>query len=200
MDEPCHHRRGEARVSYRCAAQTAARLLARSTLVKDQLLALARQHLPRADPLVLSTVLECFRSGRDLEVGEALVQVLRQSPAALGTLGEERLKTLLAAYPEGVQQMAGPLFQQLREAEKARLEKLRRFEPLLTAGGDAQRVLAELMLRLHEIAFGAATGSTAAVEASYVPLFSHLALVLAAGIFLPGPLVAWFQTVARLLG
>ena len=57
-----------------------------------------------------------------------------------------------------------------------------------------------LMLRLHEIAFGAATGSTAAVEASYLPLFSHLALVLAAGIFLPGPLVAWFQAVARLLG
>ena len=43
-------------------------------------------------------------------------------------------------------------------------------------------------------------GSTAAVEASYLPLFSHLALVLAAGIFLPAPLVAWFQAVARLLG
>jgi hydrogenase-4 component F len=57
-----------------------------------------------------------------------------------------------------------------------------------------------LMLRLSEIAFGAPAGSTAPVEASYVPLFSHLALVLAAGIFLPGPLVAWFQTVARLLG
>jgi hydrogenase-4 component F len=57
-----------------------------------------------------------------------------------------------------------------------------------------------LMLRISEIAFGEATGSMAAVEASYVPLFAHLALVLAAGIFLPGPLVAWFQSVARLLG
>jgi len=57
-----------------------------------------------------------------------------------------------------------------------------------------------LMLRLTEVAFGPATGSKAAVEASYVPLFSHLALVLAAGIFLPPPLVAWFQSVARLLG
>ena len=57
-----------------------------------------------------------------------------------------------------------------------------------------------LMLRLSEVAFGEATGSTAAVEASYVPLFAHLALVLAAGIYLPGPLVAWFQSVARLLG
>jgi hydrogenase-4 component F len=56
------------------------------------------------------------------------------------------------------------------------------------------------MLRLSEVAFGPATGSKAAVTASYVPLFSHLALVLGAGIFLPPPLVAWFQGVARLLG
>ena len=37
-------------------------------------------------------------------------------------------------------------------------------------------------------------------EASYVPMFAHLALVLVAGIYLPPPLVAWFQNVARLLG
>ncbi|HZC76617.1 MAG TPA: hypothetical protein VE258_02645, partial [Ktedonobacterales bacterium] len=57
-----------------------------------------------------------------------------------------------------------------------------------------------LMLRLNEIAFGEPAGSTAPVKASYLPLFAHLALVLAAGIYLPGPLVAWFQAVARLLG
>ncbi len=57
-----------------------------------------------------------------------------------------------------------------------------------------------LMLRMSDIAFGKPTGSMAAVEASYVPLFAHLLLVLAAGIYLPGPLVAWFQNVARLLG
>jgi len=60
--------------------------------------------------------------------------------------------------------------------------------------------LGALMLRLSDIAFGKPTGSLAKVEASYVPLFSHLALVLGAGIYLPGPLVAWFQNVARLLG
>ena len=57
-----------------------------------------------------------------------------------------------------------------------------------------------LLLRLTDLAFGEPTGSTAAVEASYVPLFSHLSLVLAAGIYLPGPLVIWFQNVALLLG
>src|SRR5262245_11268964 len=57
-----------------------------------------------------------------------------------------------------------------------------------------------LLLRLSEVAFGKPTGSTAPVEASYVPLYAHLALVTCAGIYLPAPLVAWFQAVARLLG
>ena len=57
-----------------------------------------------------------------------------------------------------------------------------------------------LALRLHGLAFGAPYGSTAPVEASYLPMFGHLALVLVAGIYLPRPMVAWFQHVARLLG
>jgi hydrogenase-4 component F len=57
-----------------------------------------------------------------------------------------------------------------------------------------------LLLRLNSVAFGEPSGSTAPVQASYVPMFAHLALVLAAGIYLPAPLVAWFQNVARLLG
>jgi hydrogenase-4 component F len=57
-----------------------------------------------------------------------------------------------------------------------------------------------LMLRLTEVAFGEPTGSKAPAQASYVPLFTHLGLVLGGGLYLPGPLVAWFQNVARLLG
>ena len=37
-------------------------------------------------------------------------------------------------------------------------------------------------------------------HASYVPMFTHLALVFAAGIYMPPALVAWFQNVAGLLG
>jgi hydrogenase-4 component F len=57
-----------------------------------------------------------------------------------------------------------------------------------------------LLLRVTSLAFGTPTGSMAPVQASYLPMFAHLALVLAAGIYLPGPLVAWFQHVAQLLG
>jgi hydrogenase-4 component F len=57
-----------------------------------------------------------------------------------------------------------------------------------------------LMLRLNSIAFGEPRGSLAPAQASYVPLYTHLALVFVAGIYLPPPLVVWFQNVARLLG
>ncbi|MGQ9371908.1 hydrogenase 4 subunit F [Azospirillum sp. A39] len=57
-----------------------------------------------------------------------------------------------------------------------------------------------LVLRLQQLCFGAPEGPSAAVHGSLVPLYAHLALVLVAGIWLPGPLVAWFQTVATILG
>ncbi len=57
-----------------------------------------------------------------------------------------------------------------------------------------------LLLRVTGLAFGTPSGSTAPVEASYLPMFAHLALVLAAGLYLPPPLVAWFQQVAGALG
>ena len=57
-----------------------------------------------------------------------------------------------------------------------------------------------LLLRLSGIAFGPPQGSLAPVKASYLPMFAHLALVLGAGLYLPPPLVAWFQHVARILG
>jgi len=60
--------------------------------------------------------------------------------------------------------------------------------------------LGALLYRLNGLAFGDPRGSNAPARASYVPLFTHLALVLAAGIFLPPLLVSWFQHVAELLG
>jgi hydrogenase-4 component F len=60
--------------------------------------------------------------------------------------------------------------------------------------------LAGLFLRLNGIAFGEPRGANAKAQASYAPMFAHLALVLAAGIYMPPALVAWFQNVAGLLG
>ena len=60
--------------------------------------------------------------------------------------------------------------------------------------------LGALFLRLNGIAFGEPRGKSAPAHASYVPMFAHLALVLAAGVYLPPQLVIWFQNVAKLLG
>jgi hydrogenase-4 component F len=49
------------------------------------------------------------------------------------------------------------------------------------------------------MAFGAPTGSTAPAKASSAPIIAHFALVLMAGVYLPSPLVAWFQHVAGML-
>ena len=57
-----------------------------------------------------------------------------------------------------------------------------------------------LLLRLNSIAFGEPRGPVGKAQASYVPMFTHLALVLVAGIYMPPALVAWFQNVAGLLG
>jgi hydrogenase-4 component F len=57
-----------------------------------------------------------------------------------------------------------------------------------------------LLLRLGGVAFGEPAGSTAPVEASYVPMMAHLAMVLVAGLYVPPPLVSWFQQVAGSLG
>src|SRR5438874_7309991 len=64
---------------------------------------------------------------------------------------------------------------------------------LLTAFG-------ALILRLNQVAFGEPRGQSAPAEASFVPMYAHLALVFGAGIYLPPPLVAWFQNVAKVLG
>jgi hydrogenase-4 component F len=60
--------------------------------------------------------------------------------------------------------------------------------------------LGGLFLRLNSIVFGEPAGPTAPAQASYVPMFAHLAIVTMAGIYLPPTLVTGFQNVARLLG
>jgi hydrogenase-4 component F len=60
--------------------------------------------------------------------------------------------------------------------------------------------LGALFLRLNSIAFGEPRGASAEATASYVPMFTHLALVFVSGIYLPPQMVTWFQNVAKLLG
>jgi hydrogenase-4 component F len=60
--------------------------------------------------------------------------------------------------------------------------------------------LGALLRRVSDISFGAIRGPAGPVKASAIPTMAHLSLVLTAGIYLPAPLVTWFQHVAVLLG
>jgi hydrogenase-4 component F len=57
-----------------------------------------------------------------------------------------------------------------------------------------------LIWRMQGMAFGAASGRSARVRGSYIPIFLHLGGVLVAGVYLPPAIVTWFQHVARILG
>jgi hydrogenase-4 component F len=57
-----------------------------------------------------------------------------------------------------------------------------------------------LLLRLQQVIFGEPIGPAGRVKASYVPLFLHIGFVLAAGLWLPEPMVRWFKIVAEQLG
>ena len=57
-----------------------------------------------------------------------------------------------------------------------------------------------LIRHLQNVAFGPGEGGERVSSVALVPLYVHFGLVLIAGLYLPGPLVTWFQNVARLLG
>jgi len=56
-----------------------------------------------------------------------------------------------------------------------------------------------LVLRLQDMAFGEPSPGDKRSTASMLPIAAHLGLVLIAGLYLPPPLVAWFQHVATML-
>ncbi len=60
--------------------------------------------------------------------------------------------------------------------------------------------LGGLFMRLNTIAFGEPRGPTAPAQATYLPMFAHLAIVFVAGFYIPPALVLGFENVANLLG
>jgi hydrogenase-4 component F len=57
-----------------------------------------------------------------------------------------------------------------------------------------------LLGQAMRMAFGEGSRSGASHPVGYTPEFAHLGIVLVAGIYVPPPVVAWFQHVASLLG
>lgn len=118
--------------------QLAAAILGGSELSRDQLIRLAKDHLPRGDPLLLPSLLRAYRGGSDPEVGAALVAALIESSSVLDSFHDSRLEDLLSTYSEAVQASARPLIAELARLRESRLQRLGKLLGELGAG-DVER-------------------------------------------------------------
>jgi putative heme-binding domain-containing protein len=121
------------------ARLSAAQVLGKARLTDAQLSLLAHETLPQADALTLPSLLEAFRNSDRSETGKTMVTALLRSHVTIGEPDARRLGEIVDRYPADVRTAAHPLLARLQELQKARIERLRKLEALLTAGGDAGR-------------------------------------------------------------
>jgi putative membrane-bound dehydrogenase-like protein len=117
----------------------AAQVLGNAGLSDIQLMKLANGYLQHADTLILPRLLDAFRNSTSEEAGKAMVSALLKSQVTIGEPDAKRLAEILDKYPPDVRSAAHPLLARLQELQKARIERLRHLEPLLSAGGDIGR-------------------------------------------------------------
>jgi putative membrane-bound dehydrogenase-like protein len=129
--------------------QTASQILGRAKLTNAQLLEVARQRLPQADPLILPNLLDAFRNSRSEEVGQAMVNGLLTSTHPADGIAADRIPELLNNFPPSVRKAAHPLLARIEKEKQSRAARLQSLEPLLK-GGDVDRG--------REVFFGARAG------------------------------------------
>lgn len=121
------------------ARLSAAQVLGKAKLSDQQLVTLAQHYLQQADVLILPSLLDAYRNSQSEEAGKAMVIALLKSHVSIGEPDAKRLQEILEKYPEDVRAAARPLMVHLQELQKARIERLRKLEPMLAAGGDIGR-------------------------------------------------------------
>jgi putative heme-binding domain-containing protein len=114
--------------------QSAAQVIARAKLSEAQLVSLARQQLPAADPLVLPHLLDAYHRAKSPEVGKAMIAGLIASKYSSEGIAAERVPELLRNYHGDVQGTAKPLLARIEEQKQKRAARLRELQPLLRSG------------------------------------------------------------------
>ncbi len=117
---------------------SAAQVLGRAKLSEAQLLALARDHLPQADALILPSLLDAFSATRSEAAGQALFSGLLRSSHPVDGISGDRIPNMLRNYPRAVQSAAKPLLARIEKEKQSRAERLRQLEATLR-GGDPDR-------------------------------------------------------------
>ncbi|MCC6537844.1 MAG: HEAT repeat domain-containing protein, partial [Bryobacterales bacterium] len=132
------------------AKLAAGQVIGRAELTAAQLKEVAGKYMKTADPMVIPNLLETFRYGNDEATGLMMVQALTAVESALGSVGAQRVEEIVKKFPGGVQSAAKPLLARLEQGKAQRLEKIKKLENVLTAGGD--------LAKGKEIFFGAKAG------------------------------------------
>src|SRR5579864_8477178 len=121
------------------ARLAAAQAIGKAKLTDEQLLTLARRYLAQSDALILPSLLDAYSNSESEDAGKAMVAALLKSSVSIGEPDAKRLQEILSKYPDNVRSAARPLLAHLEELQKARIERLRKLEPLLASGGDIGR-------------------------------------------------------------
>jgi putative heme-binding domain-containing protein len=117
--------------------QQAAAVLAQGKLAEEQLIKIATDYLPQADPFILPRLVPLFQGAHNSQIGKALASTLLNSPS-LDSYNEENIKAVFAQYPNEVKPAVEQLITKLRNAQAGRLEKLKAMESQI-GQGDLER-------------------------------------------------------------
>lgn len=117
--------------------QQAATVLAQGKLTNGQLLKLAQDYLPNADPFILPRLVPVFKGNYPAPIGLALVNTLTNSPG-LGSFSEESITALFADYPAEVKPAMAKLATKLAGLQAGRLQRLNELKSLIS-GADLER-------------------------------------------------------------
>ncbi len=116
----------------------AAAAISRAKLITGQLLTLATNTLPQADPITLPSLLEPFRGSTNKLVGVLLVETLLANQQMWDYVNPRMISALLESFPGDVKAQGKILIGNLEKAQSDRVGRLKDLEPLL-AGGDVGR-------------------------------------------------------------
>jgi putative membrane-bound dehydrogenase-like protein len=107
--------------------------LGQAKLSESQLLRLAKDYLPSADPFILPRLVPVFQGEHSEEAGRILAQTLAQSPA-LDSYTEESLQKLFSQYPASLRPEVAKLIATLNVVQAERLDYLRGLESTIYQG------------------------------------------------------------------
>ncbi|WP_236970469.1 PVC-type heme-binding CxxCH protein [Membranihabitans marinus] len=119
-------------VSY--TRQQAVRLISRSDLSDAQLIHLGNVELTKAEPFMLTGILDVFKGVENEAVGMAMVSGLSSMKEGLDNISMTDIEALLQSYPSTVADHAKPLVAKIEELQAERLGKLQDLEATLVKG------------------------------------------------------------------